>query len=202
MDTPLLSALHRGDIHLLCHDGHGCICADAALPRAVLCGSFNPLHAGHRRLAEVAARRLGVPVEFEIGLLNADKRPLTVGELDQRLRQFVGLAPVWLTRMPTFAAKARLFPGVTFVVGADTAERIVAPRFYGGSADEMLAALNGVRAAGCRFLVAGRVDRIGQFVTADSLDVTPSIRDLFDCIPECDFRLDVSSTRLRDSAGG
>ena len=51
----------------------------------------------------------------------------------------------------TFAEKAQLFPGVVFVVGVDTAERIVQPRFYGDSEERMLQALEQIRQSGCRF---------------------------------------------------
>jgi hypothetical protein len=192
-----LQSLLRGEIPLLSQDIDGRLQADGPLPRALLCGSFNPFHRGHHALAEVAARRLAVPVEFELGVVNADKPPLAVADVRQRLRQFVGTAPIWLTRTPTFAAKARLFPGVTFVVGVDTAERIISPRFYGDSVEHMLAALADVRAAGSRFLVAGRTDSTAQFIASESLILPESFRDLFNLIPESEFRFDVSSTQLR-----
>jgi hypothetical protein len=202
MDLDLLTALQRGDIPLLCHDPHGRLHSQAPLPRALLCGSFNPLHDGHRQLAAFAAGRLGVPVDFEIGLINADKAPLSFDDLRRRLGQFVGVGPVWLTRAPTFAAKARLFAGVAFVVGADTAERVVAQRFYGDSADGMHRALADIRTAGCRFLVAGRTDASGRFVPADRLQIPDEYRDLFAFVSEADFRLDVSSTGLRAAGPG
>jgi hypothetical protein len=197
MDLDLLTALQRGDIPLLCHDAHGRLHSQAPLPRALLCGSFNPLHDGHRQLAAFAAGRLGVPVDFELGIINADKAPLSLDEVRRRVEQFVGLGPVWLTRTPTFAAKARLFAGVTFVVGADTAERVVAPRFYGDSADAMNRALADIRTAGCRFLVAGRADASGRFVAPEGLQIPVDSLDLFAFIAESEFRLDVSSTQLR-----
>ena len=83
-------------------------------------------------------------IAFELGAVNADKPAFDAAEARRRLRQFVWLAPVWLTRLPTFAAKARQFPGCIFVVGADTAERIVQPRFYGGSEAAMAEALAGL----------------------------------------------------------
>jgi hypothetical protein len=201
MDLPpdALALLFRGDTLFLRHDSDGRFHSDAPLPRALLCGSFNPLHDGHRGLAEVATRRLGCPVEFELGVLNADKSPLTVAETQRRLRQFVDVAPVWLTAAPTFAAKARLFPGATFVVGADTAERIIDPRFYGNGADLMLMALDEMRMAGCRFLVAGRVRRTGGFIAAEALELPLAVRDMFECISSSEFRYDLSSTQLRGS---
>jgi hypothetical protein len=195
--TDLLSAFDRGEIPLLIREANGRLLTAADLPRALLCGSFDPLHAAHRRLADVAAARLAVPVAFELCAVNADKPPLTAAELMRRLRQFDGLARVWVTRAATFAAKAEFFPGATFVVGADTAERMVAPRFYGDSRERMLAALATIREAGCRFIVAGRADAFGRFVAAEAVAVPDQFRDLFDPLPEADFRDDLSSTQLR-----
>ena len=93
--------------------------------------------------------------------------------------------------------KARLFPGVVFVVGADTAARIVQPRFYQDSAERMLEVLAEIRRQGCRFLVAGRLDQEGKFVGLADLVLPDSVRDLFDGIRPEEFRLDVSSTELR-----
>jgi hypothetical protein len=194
---PLISALFRGDIARLCQEPDGRLNVDAAGPTALLCGSFNPLHEGHRGLANVAGRRLGVPVAFELTVINADKPPLDPADVMQRITQFVGIARIWLTRSPTFAEKARLFPGTTFVVGVDTAERIVAERFYGNSLDEMRAALDSVRESGCKFLVAGRRYGPAGFVTAESLALPPEHHDLFDVLPEAVFRHDLSSSQLR-----
>ena len=93
-----------------------------------------------------------------------------------RLVQFGMRAPIWLTRAPTFAEKARLFPNAVFAVGADTAERILQPRFYQDSAERMLAALDEVRQHGCRFLVAGRVDREGKFLGLEDLAIPDQVR--------------------------
>jgi hypothetical protein len=146
----------------------------------------------------VAARITGKPVAFEMSVTNVDKPPLTAEEIRHRLRQFAWQAPVWLTRAPTFAEKAALFPGVWFVVGADTAARIIAPRYYGDEA-KMLAALERIRGLGCRFLVGGRADVAGKFIGVDELGIPSPLRDLFDGIPENAFRFDLSSTYLRQS---
>jgi hypothetical protein len=99
-----------------------------------------------------------------------------------------------VTRAATFVEKARLFPKCIFVVGADTAERIVQSRFYGGSDSNMAAALTEFRHHGCRFLVAGRADAAGRFVSVEQVPIPAEFRDLFAGLP---FRRDISATQLR-----
>ena len=101
-----------------------------------------------------------------------------------------------LTSAETFIKKSRLFPGRTFVVGWDTAIRLVAPRYYGYDEDSMMMALAEMMAGGTRFLVAGRQDQ-GIFKTLRDLPVPQGFQSLFDDLPEAQFREDVSSTQLR-----
>lgn len=172
-----------------------CTAPTTARPTILLPGSFNPLHAAHCQLAEIASARLGQPAAFELSIANVDKPPLDRAELERRLRQFTDRVPVWLTRAPTFVEKARLFPGVVFVVGADTAARLLSPRYYHDA--NLDAALDELRAHGCRFLVAGRVAAHGTFLGLDDLSVPPAQRTLFDALPPDVFRMDLSSTQLR-----
>jgi nicotinic acid mononucleotide adenylyltransferase/nicotinamide mononucleotide (NMN) deamidase PncC len=163
-------------------------------PVGLLAGAFNPLHDGHRELARIAERRLGGSVAFELAWVNVDKPPLDFLTIEARCRQFSD-CPVVLTHEPTFVRKSRLFPDTTFVVGIDTAERIVQPKYYGSEAD-MLAALDEIRSHGCRFLVAGRREE-DRFRTLSDLKLPSQARDLFDEILETEFRRDISSTELR-----
>ncbi len=192
-----LAALLAGRTAVVCRESDGRLRADGARPGLLLSGSFNPLHEGHCRLAAVAARLVDRPAAFEMTVVNADKPPLADEEVRRRLEQFTWRAPLWLTRAPTFTEKARLFPGAVFVVGADTAERIVEPRFYQDSEERLAAALKTFRDLGCRFLVAGRVDAAGVFRGLDDLAIAPAWRDLFAAVPADLFRADVSSTQLR-----
>jgi hypothetical protein len=192
-----LSAWLAGEGRAVCQEVDGRLRADAPRPAVVLPGSFNPAHAGHWLLAEAAARRLQTEVAFEVSVRNVDKPPLSADEVRRRLGPFTWRAPVWLTKAPTFAEKAELFPGAVFVVGADTAARVVAARYYEDSEARAAAALGRIRARGCRFLVAGRADAAGRFVGLDRLAVPAAWRDLFAGLPEGEFRLDLSSTELR-----
>src|SRR5439155_13019093 len=116
-----LAKLARGEVAAVCQEPDGRLSLTAAKPAALLCGSFNPLHEGHIRLAEVAGRILGVKVPFEMTLKNADKPAMPVEQAEWRAGQFIDRGAIWLTAAPTFAEKAALFPGATWVVGADTA---------------------------------------------------------------------------------
>lgn len=195
-DDPLV-ALLRGTADRVCVESDGRLRLNAPLPAVLLPGAFNPAHVGHRRLAEVAERLTGRPAAFELSVQNVDKPPLGLAEIRRRIEQFTWQAPLWLTRAPTFLEKARLFPGTVFVVGLDTAERIVATRYYAGDEERLCRALAEIQAAGCRFLVAGRADA-DRFRTLDDVTVPDSCSALFQAIPEAGFRLDVSSTRLRE----
>ena len=163
---------------------------------AVLPGSFSPLHQGHERLAQVASHMVRGQVIFEISVLNVDKPALEEEEVRRRLRQFQGRRRVVLTRAPIFREKAALFPGCAFVIGWDTAQRLLHPRYYGGRKRAMMKALEEIRDAGCKFLVAGRLHE-GVFRTLTDVPIPKKFADLFEAIPENWFREDVSSTNLR-----
>lgn len=193
-----LTALAEGNLAAVCVECDGRFRPDAPRPPLLLPGSFNPFHGGHFALAETAARLTGLAAAFELTIVNADKPSLPAEEARRRLAQFAWKAPLWLTRAPTFAEKAELFPGTVFVVGADTAERILQARFYGGSDSDLDRALNGLRERGCRFLVAGRLSSEGAFIDLDCLKVPVCYRDLFTAISASCFRLDLSSTQLRE----
>ncbi|HBH51239.1 MAG TPA: hypothetical protein DDY91_05035 [Planctomycetaceae bacterium] len=163
--------------------------------RGVLPGSFNPVHAGHRQLQQIARRKLQGEVAWEISVVNVDKPPLDLITLEERCAQFAG-EPVVLTRSPLFAQKAAVMPGMVFVVGADTAARLVDPRYYAGDPETMSGSLKTIRDQGCRFLVAGRVQD-GQYVSLGQLPIPNEFQGLFEEIPAEEFRCDLSSTELR-----
>lgn len=164
-------------------------------PRVIFSGEFNPLHVGHRRMAEIAAVRCGLPVAMEISIANVDKPTLDFLEIDDRL---AGLSdhPVLLTRAATFVEKAAAFPGTAFIVGADTIARIADEKYYGGSREKRDSAIAAIAARGCRFLAFGRVVD-GRFMLPSEVNLPSQLRELCDEVSEGEFRQDVCSTELR-----
>lgn len=175
----------------------GGMAVDDAPPVALLPGSFNPLHRGHVELASAASWALGVPVSYELSVVNVDKPPLEYAEIRRRIDQFRDVGTVVLTGAETFRKKAQLFPGCGFAIGWDTATRLIQPRYYGDSEAAMLTALAEMWGSGCRFSVAGRVDDAGVFRTLADVNVPAGFHPLFANIPETAFRSDVSSTAIR-----
>ena len=161
--------------------------------RLLLSGSFNPLHEGHERLAVAAGQLSGRQPSLELSIENVDKPPLQRSAVESRLAQMRGRFPVVVTRSPTFLQKARLFGGCHFVLGYDTAVRLLQGQYYDDGERGLAAALAELAAEGCRFWVAGRADGDAYHTLAD-IDVPAEYADLFAPVP---FRMDISSTELR-----
>ena len=192
-----IDQLLAGELDRVTAQPDGQMMLSAPRPLVLLPGSFNPLHAGHKLLARTAEELRQQPLAFEISVTNVDKPPLAGETVRHRLTQFAWKSPVELTRAPTFVEKTRLFPKTTFVIGADTAERLVAPKYYGGDAVLMQGALDEIARSGASFLVAVRSDPAGRLRGLSDISVPRRYADLFTEIPEHRFRFDTSSTELR-----
>jgi hypothetical protein len=198
-DVDYLAALLAGEIRVVCGDPDGRLRTDAPLPAILLPGSFNPLHAAHVRLLQLATEYVPGNAAFELSVANVDKPTLVAAEIRGRLHQFGWRHTVCITRAPTFVEKADLFPAVTFVIGADTATRLINPKYYKQGESEMLIAFDRIRARGCHFLVACRRADDQRHVSLGDIAVPQSFRDLFREIPRETFDDPLSSTALRSS---
>lgn len=193
---PALSAVWKGAADCVWSFPDGSLAARPPEPVVgVLCGAFDPLHRGHMELRDVAEQRLGGLVAYELSIANVDKPPLDFLTISHRRQQFTH-APLALTNAPRFWQKSQIFPGMTFVVGSDTAARIIDPYYYAGDQAALAAALAMIRQQGCRFLVASRQVN-DQLLTLSDMQIPSDAADLFEAIPEQQFRVDISSTELR-----
>jgi len=192
-----IDQLLAGELDRLTVQPDGQMMLSAPQPSVLFPGSFNPVHEGHVLLARLAEELRQQPLAFEISVTNVDKPPLAGEMVRGRLGQFAWKSPVELTRAPTFLEKSRLFPKTTFVIGADTAARLVAPKYYGDDEVRMHAALEEIATSGASFLVAVRIDAAGRVRALSDIPMPRRYADLFSEIPEHRFRVDTSSSELR-----
>lgn len=197
----LIDDLYAGERRAVLVGSEGILAPNPDLSQCILlAGSFNPLHEGHLRLLATAAAisdRRGI---FEISIENVDKPDLPRKELERRLKQFKAKADVVITRARLFSDKAALLPGAWFVVGYDTAVRLLDDRYHseGDAASDM----RKMKAAGVRFVVAGRADSQGEFKGLESMSIPQDLKEMFIPVPESEFRADISSTELRKRQSG
>jgi cytidyltransferase-like protein len=173
-------------------------------------GSFNPLHDGHKFLLE-EGKKLANCI-YELCVFNVDKPPLDKREIMKRLAQFD--CPVILTNTPTFVEKAKMFPGVSYSIGIDTALRLIDTHYSNGDDILMIKNLMKMGFASTEFFVASRTlsacnlgDRFGLNQILEPADlvtlplimdkINPLIREMFKEIVD-NIHKDVSSSVIRN----
>lgn len=180
-----------------------------------LCGAPLPDHSPLDNITATGRLQQGRTPAYELSATNVDKPPLPPATLRSRVEAILATPPphplppavVLVTAAPLFEQKARLLPGTTFVIGVDTAVRLVDAAYYGGSEAAMVASLAAIAGRGCDFLVAARVDaRTGRLATLADVAVPGGASGpfgrLFEAVPTAAFRADVSSTQIRKQGGG
>ncbi|WP_445474974.1 hypothetical protein ACT9XH_11560 [Methanococcoides methylutens] len=164
-------------------------------PEIIFSGSFDPCHRNHIVMAEQAFQKLGKKVHFEISITNVDKPPIDFISLQERLdslktykdRDFLG--NTYLTVAPLFIQKAKIFENATFIIGADTANRLFKTRYYRNE-DDMKNMLAEFREKNIHFLVFRRRDV--------ELRIETEISDLCEIVPLEDYEDNgISSSAIR-----
>jgi hypothetical protein len=103
----------------------------------MLSGSFNPMHDGHISMLQNACALNHTDGIFEMCVVNIDKPPLSFDDIIARIDTFDS-RPVVLTNAPLFADKDKLFTGISYAIGIDTAIRLINPKYTYGDADLMI----------------------------------------------------------------
>ena len=165
------------------------------IPELIFPGSFNPFHSGHNSMSELAEKKTGLGLAYEICIQNADKPPLSYHEIEKTLDQFNHGHEWVLTKAGKFTDKAALFPNSVFIIGADTLTRILDEKFYLNRRD-MLNQLDLFNSHNINFLVFGRKIK-SNFIDLDSVTIPEHIAKRFSGFGEEIFRDDISSSLIR-----
>ena len=168
-------------------------------PRVILSGSFNPIHSAHIELVRIASKIVKKPILFELSIKNQEpsKGLLKMKELEKRILQFKNIGDLAITNLPTFEEKSFLFKNSVFVVGFDTAMRILDTNYYSDRLEKsIIKILSAIKKNNCSFIVAGRL-HLDQFKTLKDLKIPQGFESMFKEIDQKKFRIDQSSTEIR-----
>jgi nicotinamide mononucleotide (NMN) deamidase PncC len=160
-------------------------------------GSFNPPHEGHFGTAEAFENQTGKRVIFEVTSDPPHKPALSVQDLLKRAKLLQGHDRIFTTNIPKFVEKAKAYPRVPLILGADTLLRILDPK-WGIDPRDIIRQLITDQT---NLYVSGReVD--GKFMTRDDIvsGLEPKVTKGFDMrvFQELEGRWDISSTELRN----
>lgn len=177
----------------------------ATKTKLLLPGAFNPVHDRHLEMAHVAHKLKGEHVDFELCVKNVDKSPLNFHEIETRhqqlelaLREHSWAGNLHFTNTPTFAKKAELFPGTTFVIGFDTFQRIGDLKYYDGDPAKRFQAIDKIRLLGCKFLVFHRIVNGRRTSELDVVFLPAELVALAEVVPESELTPnDTSSSGIR-----
>ncbi len=156
-------------------------------------GSYNPKHVGHEEIAELASKQLGLPVVYEMSVLNADKGKIDYIEIGNRFESFTKENHILVTNAPKFIDKARLFPGHPMLLGVDTWIRVKNPKYYDNSISKLKEVLEEFKKLKTTFLVAPRMtDGVLEVLIEDEFS-----KDLCTPLAEMPKNLTISSSQIR-----
>jgi nicotinic acid mononucleotide adenylyltransferase len=155
-------------------------------------GSFNPLHDGHKEIANMIEQTYSKKVLFELSVENAEKPPMLIEDLVNRTRQFED-GDLIVANAPKFIDKVDLYGhGNTFIVGTDTMTRIL----WNYPVND----INYLYETDTKFIVISRNHEGIHGVKAYTAELPDQIRqkarDIINCIIK--YNNPISSTKIRE----
>jgi len=157
----------------------------------IFSGSFNPLHLGHKSMAEKAERITGLKTNFEISIGNPDKPTLSSNEIEKRKQQFINYRNIFITNNSLYKDKIKFFlekaENLFFIMGGDTYSRVCVPKYDNVEELNKYFAEVGQR---LNFIVFPRNGQIGENFIDKSLINSIVIVHNFNCR--------ISSTEIRN----
>lgn len=166
---------------------------------ALMPGAYNPPHEGHLGTAQHVMDEYGRTVVFEITAEPPHKEGLSAQALLQRAKLLQGYDRLFTRKEPMYLDKARAFPGIPLVLGADAMVRMLDPKW----GMDLEAMFKEFRKLETKLLIAGRT--IGdKFVTVDDISKdlrlqNPHIWGYAQSVMlPISGRFDISSTELRN----
>ena len=109
-----------------------------------------------------------------------------------RINQFKSLGKLVVTNSEKFEEKSKIFKESIFVIGYDTALRLVDNKYYN---DDFRKSLKIIEKNNCSFLVSGRFIN-KKYKKPNNINFE-GYDYLFNILSEEKFRIDISSTELR-----
>jgi nicotinamide mononucleotide (NMN) deamidase PncC len=168
---------------LLTHDKH-----------VLFSGSFNPLHDGHKQIADEVQMVSGKEVVFILCADHPYKGVVPDEDIQRRVQQFAWHAPALvLRRCSLYIEMAEAFPGFSFVLGADTLKRLLDQKYY--TEFTVLSMLKRFQELKTRFYVARRDEGAGVFPLSETLKSVPE--EFHALFTELSVVNSLSSTQLR-----
>jgi nicotinamide mononucleotide (NMN) deamidase PncC len=171
---------------------------------AIMPGAYNPPHEGHLGTAQAVMDEYGRTVVFEVTAEPPHKAALTVQQLLQRAKLLQGHDRLFTRKEPYYLDKAKAFPGIPLVLGADAMVRMLDPKW----GIEPVDLFKGFIDLNTKLLVAGRVVE-GKFTTCEDIQNSLLPRNGGDrgvwilahnVLLPLEGRWDISSTELRNKA--
>lgn len=170
--------------------------------QALMPGAYNPPHEGHLGTAQNVMDEYGRSVIFEVTAIPPHKDPLSVQELLKRAKLLKGHDRFFTRQEPLYLDKARAFPGIPIVLGADAMVRMLDPK-WGTPLKPMFQEFIKLNT---KLLIAGRM--VGdKFVTCEDVLRNLLVQDPHawgfaqSVMMPVSGRFDISSTELRNKLG-